>query len=78
MENVYRWIITTQCTLITLHPNEYIKGLLYYLLAVNIDRCMESFITVNDISSKVCVSNKIADLNLSAFNVITGINESKY
>ena len=78
MENVYRWIITTQRTLITLHPNEYIKGLRYYLLAVNIDRCMESCITVNDISSKVYVSNKIADLNLSVFNVITGINESKY
>ena len=28
-------------------------------------------------SSKLCVSNKTEDLNLSAFNMITGISESK-
>ena len=28
-------------------------------------------------SNKVCVPNKIGDLNLSVSNIITGINESK-
>ena len=28
-------------------------------------------------SNKVCVPNKTEDLNLSLFNMITGINESK-
>ena len=29
------------------------------------------------LSNKVCVSNKTEDLNLSLFNINTGINESK-
>ena len=33
--------------------------------------------TINDLSNKVCVPNEIEDLNLSLFNMITGINESK-
>ena len=32
---------------------------------------------VGDLSSKVCFPNKTEDLNLSAFNTITGINELK-
>ena len=30
--------------------------------------------TPNDYSNKVCVSNKPDDMNLSLFNMITGIN----
>ena len=33
--------------------------------------------TVNDLSNKVCVPNKTEDLNLTAFNMITWINELK-
>ena len=33
--------------------------------------------TLNDISNRACVSNKTEDLNLSVFNMITGINELK-
>ena len=33
--------------------------------------------TVNDLSNKLCVPNKAEDLNLSAFNMITGINKRK-
>ena len=33
--------------------------------------------TLNDLSNKACVPNKTEDLNLSLFNMITGINESK-
>ena len=36
-----------------------------------------SKLTLNDLSYKVCVPNKTEDLNLSVFNMITGINESK-
>ena len=32
---------------------------------------------MNDLSNKVCIPNKTEDLNLSVFNMITGINESK-
>ena len=33
--------------------------------------------TLNDLSNKLSVPNKTEDLNLSVFNMITGINESK-
>ena len=33
--------------------------------------------TLNDLSNKVCIPEKTEDLNLSVFNMIAGINESK-
>ena len=66
----------TQPTLINLHPNEYCQELHYYAFAVNLDRCTRSCNILNDLSSEVCVSDKTEDLNLSIFNMITGINES--
>ena len=55
-----------QPTLINLH-----------LFAVKLDRCAESCNTLNDLSNKVYVTNKAEDLNLTMFNMIAGINESK-
>ena len=67
----------TQPTFINLHPNEYSQEFHYYLFAVKLDRCVGSCNTLNDLSNKVCVPNKTGDLNLSVFNIVTGINESK-
>ena len=67
----------TQHSLINLHPNECSQEFHYYSFAVKIDRCVRSCNTLNDLSNKVCVLNKTEDLNLSVFNMITGINESK-
>ena len=64
-------------TLINLRPIEYIEGLHYYVFAVNLDRFMRRFNTVNDLSNKVCLPNKTEDLDLSLCNMITRINESK-
>ena len=66
----------TQSTLINLHPNEYSQRLHYYPFVVNLDRCVGSCNTLNELSNKVCVPTK-KDLNLSVCNIITGINESK-
>ena len=66
-----------QPTPINLHPNEYSQRLRYCPFAVNLDRSIESYNTLNDLSNRVCVPNKTEDLNLSAFNMITGINELK-
>ena len=68
---------TTQTTFIDLHPNVCIEGLHCYPFAVNLDRCMESCNTLNNLSNEVSVPNKTEDLNLSVFNTITTINESK-
>ena len=67
----------TQLTLINLHPNEHSQGLQYYLVAVNLDRCVGSFNTLNGLSDKVRVPNKTEDLNLSVFNMIIRMNQSK-
>ena len=67
----------TEPTHINLHPNEYSQGLHYYPFAVNFGRCVGSCNDLNDLSNKVFVPNKTEDLNLSVFNMITDINESK-
>ena len=67
----------TQSTLINLHSNDYSQELHYYPLAVNLDRSIGSCNTLNDLYNKVCIPSKTEDLNLSVFNVITGVNESK-
>ena len=67
----------TQHTLINLHPNEYSQEFHYYPLAVTLDRCVGSCNTLNDLSNRVCVPNKIEDLNINVFNMITGINVLK-
>ena len=58
----------TQPNFINLHPNEYIEGLRYYQFAVNLDRCMGSCNTLNDIFKKVYVPNKTEYLHLSVSN----------
>ena len=62
----------TQPTLINVYPNEYSQEFYYFLL-----RCVGSCNFLNDLSNKVCAPNKTEDLNISIFNMITGINESK-
>ena len=62
-------------TLITLHPNKCGEESHYYPFADKLDRCVGSCNTLNDLFSKVCVPSKTEDLNLSAFNMIAGINE---
>ena len=63
-----------ESTFINLHPNECNH---YYPFTVKLDRCAGSCNTLNDLSYKVCIPNKIEDLDLSMFNMITGKNESK-
>ena len=58
-----------------LHPNEYSQEFHHYPFSVKLDRCVGPCNTLNDLCHKVCVPNKIEDLNLSVLNMITGINE---
>ena len=67
----------TQLTLINLHPNEDSQELHYYPFGIKFDRCVGSCNTLNDLSNKVCVSNKTEDLCLRVFNMIAAINQSK-
>ena len=63
-------------TLINLHPNEYSEEN-SLLSIVGLIRQMRWNNTLSALSNKVCVPIKTEDLNLSVFNMITGINESK-
>ena len=67
----------TQPILIKLHPKDYSQNFHYHPCAVKLDKCVGSCNTLNDSSNKICVPNKTEDFNLSAFNMITEINESK-
>ena len=66
-----------QSTFIKLHPNEYSQEFHYYPFTVKLDKCVGRCNTLIDLSNKVCVPNKTEGLNLSVFNIITEINESK-
>ena len=66
-----------QHTLFNLHPNKYSQQLQYYPFAIKLERCAASCNTLNDLSNKACVPSKTQDLNLSEFNMIAAINESK-
>ena len=66
-----------QTTVINLHPNEYSQEFHYYSFSVKLDRYVGSCKFLNDLCNKVCIPNKTEDLNLSVFNMITRINESK-
>ena len=66
-----------QPTLINLHPNEYSQEFHYFQFEVKLDRYVGSCNTLNDLSNRVHVPNKTENLNLSVFNMITGINEYK-
>lgn len=50
----------------------------YYPLIISINRCDESFSSVEDPFSRTCVPSKIEDVNLKVLNMIKGINEFKY
>ena len=65
----------TQPTFLNLHPNEYSQEIHYYPFAVKSDRCVGSCNTLNELPNKVAVSNKIEDLDISVFNMITKINQ---
>ena len=64
-------------TLLNLNPDEYNQGLRYYQFMVNLDRFNGCFNTLNNPFERICVPNKIEDVNLSIFNMITKINKSK-
>ena len=63
-----------QPSLINLHLNECSQEFHYYPFAVKLDRCIISCSTLNDLYIKVCDPNKIEDLNLRVFSMVTGIN----
>ena len=80
IQNVYPQVIqkcNIQSISINLHPNEYVQVLHNYPFTVNLERYVGMCNILNDSSNKVCILNKTENLNLSMFNVVTGIKKLK-
>ena len=67
----------TRPTLINLNLDTCNQGLHNYPFVVNSDRYNGICSTLNYPSNRIYVPNKIKEVNLSIFNMITGTNESK-
>ena len=59
------------------NPDEYNQGLPYNPFTVMFDRCNGSCNALDNLYREICVPNKTEDVNLSVFNMITRVNESK-
>ena len=66
-----------QPILITLHSNKYSQEFHYYPLSVKLDRYVGNCNTLIDLSNRVSIPTKTEGLNLSIFNKIVNVNESK-
>ena len=60
-------------TLIDLNPDKHH----YYPFIVSMSRCDGSCNTLEDPFGRICIPNKIKNLNLEVLNIIKGINESR-
>ena len=56
--------------LINLNCDKYGQRFHNCLFAFNLDRCMQRFNTLNDLSNKLCVPDKTEDLNFIVFKMI--------
>ena len=67
----------TRPTLIDLNPDEYNQRLCYCTFIVNLDSCNKNCNVLVDLSNRICVPNKIRNVNVCVFNMTTRINEYK-
>ena len=49
----------------------------YYPFMISLDKCNWSCNAVDDLYIKICVLSKTKDVNVTVFNMIANINESK-
>ena len=49
----------------------------YYTFIVSLDKCNESCNVVEDLSTKIYFANEKEEVNVTVFNMLTRINESK-
>ena len=51
---------------------------LVYLVTVSVDNCSGSCNTINDSYAWVCVSNKVKNMNVEVYNLMSGVNETRF
>ena len=70
-------LFITRPTLVDLNPDEYNQGFCWYPFLVSLDRCKGSCNTLDDLSSKIGISNITEDVNVHVFNMKTEKIEPK-
>ena len=61
-------------TFTDLNPDEYNQRLCYYPFMFNLGHCNRSCNAFDDSSCRICVSNKVENININVFKVITKAN----
>ena len=51
---------------------------LYYQFTVSVNKCDESYNTIDGPYARVCVLNKVESMNLKVFNLISRVNETRF
>ena len=52
------------------------KGPLYYVFIVSINKCYGNYNTTDHPYAHICVRNKLKNMNLKVFNLISTVNEA--
>ena len=52
--------------------------LLYYSFVVNVNKCCGSCTTIDDPYARICVPNKVKNMNVKVFNLISRVNETRF
>ena len=50
---------------------------LFYPFTVSVNKCGESCTNIDDLYARVCVSNKVKNMNVKVFNLMLGVNETR-
>ena len=51
---------------------------LFYPLTVSVKKCGGSCNPIDDLYTRVCVPNKVKNTNVKIFNLISGVNETRF
>ena len=49
-----------------------------YPFTVGFNKCDGSCNTIDDLYTRVCVPNKVTNMNIKVFNLMSGINETRF
>ena len=50
---------------------------LFYLFTAAVNKCGESYKTINDPHAEVCVPKKVKNMNVKIFDLMSGVNETR-
>ena len=51
---------------------------LFYPFTVSVNQCGESSNNIDDLYARVCVPNKVKNVNVKVFNLMLGVNETRF